>query len=395
MYPDPEELPGGDPGLDHLLRALTSEGDATELLGRQAALTMFRTARAQAGTQAATQAATQGLPALGFPTQGFPAQDSGPAPERRPRASRRTGPRTRRFPLAAGISTAVAAAFAGMAVAAYAAVLPSPVQNIAHKVFAPIGVPAASPAAPGSVTPGVSGGPGQGGSTSPNGPGPSPANTPTASATSPPGVPGVSVTMTAARSAVPFGGADGFTGRMTRDGKPARLVRVRLLMRPAGGGTWRLVTTGLTNANGVVRLAGPLMAADASFELAGTGKLASATSAPLTVTVIPRIAVRVSATDVLTVTVWPASAGDQALLQELRGGAWQPVATLQLVAHKAAYQVRPGGTYRVAVPATAEHDAALSAPAFAPISTAVTPAGASPAARTTQATRPGPARTSL
>jgi hypothetical protein len=196
--------------------------------------------------------------------------------------------------------------------------------------------------------------------------------------------------MTAARSAVAFGGVDGFTGRMTRDGKPARLVRIRLLMRPAGGGTWRLVTTGLTNVNGVVRLAGPPMAADASFELAGTGKLASAASAPVTVTVIPHIAVRVSAAGVLTVTVWPASDGDQAVLEVLRGGAWQPLANLQLVAHKAAYQVRPGATYRVAVPATAEHDAAASAPAVAPVSTTV-----SPAARTTQPARPGPARTSL
>jgi hypothetical protein len=191
--------------------------------------------------------------------------------------------------------------------------------------------------------------------------------------------------MTVARMAVPFGGRDVFTGQVQRNGHPGRLVRVRLLMRPAaGGGAWRVVATGATSANGTVRLAGPLMTAGATFELAGAGKLASVTSAPVTVTIIPRVTVRVSTTALLTVTVWPAAAGDPAILQVLHGGAWQPVANLRLVAHQATYQATPGATYRVVVAATRAHDAGTSAPVTAPASAYIALASGTP----TSAARP-------
>jgi hypothetical protein len=404
MYPGQEELPAGEPGLEHVLRALTAEGDATELVSRQAALTMFRTARAQAATQGLPAQGwtpqdqpTRSDPALSYPTLNQPTPAAPPAREtttaRRARAFRRTDRRPRRFPLAPAIGAALAVACAGIAAAAYAAILPSPIQDIAHNVFAPIGVPGTAPAATAPVTPGsASGGPGQGtgpSNPSPNGPATSPAGTPSVAATCPcPGSNGairVSMTMTVASNPVPFGARDVFTGHVLRNGHPGRLVWVRLLARPsAGDGAWHVVATGPTNANGAVWLVEPQMPADATFILAGTGKLASVTSAPVTVTVLPHVAVRVSAADVLTVTVWPASDGNQAILQVLRGGAWQLIADLQLTAHKATYHVTPGATYRVVVPATAEHDAGISAPVIAPASVSATPgstATATPSAR--------------
>jgi hypothetical protein len=402
MYPGQEELPA-EPGLEHVLRALIAEGDATELVGRQGALTMFRAARAQAATQGLPahgwtpqDQSARSDPALSYPALSQPAPAAPPAREaaiaRRARAFRRTDRRPRRFPLAAAIGAALAVACAGMAVAAYAAILPSPIQDIAHNVFAPIGVPGTAPAATAPVTPGpASGGPGQGtgpSNPSPNGLATSPAGTPSAAATCPcPGSSGATrVSMTVASNPVPFGARDVFTGHVLRNGHPGRLVRVRLLVRlSTGDGTWRVVVTGLTNANGTVWLADPWMSSDATFVLAGTGKLASVTSAPVTVTVLPHVAVRVSAADVLTVAVWPASDGDQADLQVLRGGAWQLVADLRLTAHKATYQVTPGATYRVVVPGTVAHDAAISGSVTAPASASATQSKAATATATRSA----------
>jgi hypothetical protein len=183
------------------------------------------------------------------------------------------------------------------------------------------------------------------------------------------------MSMTVATNPVSFGVQDAFTAHVLRNGHPGRLVRVRLLEQLSNGtGEWRVVAAGLTNANGTVVLVGPRTTVDAIFVIKGADKLASVASAPVTVTVTPHIAVRVGAAHVLTVTVWPAAAGDPADLQVLQGGTWQLVAVLDLAAHKATYKVTPGGTYRVSIPATATHDAAVSASVVAP--GAATPSGA-------------------
>jgi len=369
MYPGQHELPASEPGVEHLLRALTAEGDATELVSRQAALTMFRSARGQA--------ATPGMTAQDNPTVPFPA----------PRAPRRR----RRFSLAAGIAVGLAAACAGMAAAAYAAVLPTPVQDIAHSVFAPLGVPSAAPASgmpvgsgPGSSSPNPTG-PGQGtGASAPpvRGTTTSPAGIPATPGSS--GASGVSVTMTVASNSVPFGGRDVFTGQVLRKGHAARLVRVRLLAKVStGDGTWRVVASGLTDSGGTVVITGPRLPGNAIFVLDGTGTLASVGSAPVSVTVSPLVAVRVSALDVLTVTVWPAVGGDPATLQVLRGGTWQFVADLQLNAHRATYHVAPGSTYRVVVPGTATHEAGVSPSVTVQQGEPVTPSPSATASATT------------
>jgi hypothetical protein len=176
------------------------------------------------------------------------------------------------------------------------------------------------------------------------------------------------MSMTVATNPVSFGVQDAFTGRVRRNGHAGRLVRVRLLEQLSNGtrGAWRVVATGQTNANGTVVLVGPRTTVDAIFVIKGAGKLASVGSAPVDVTVMPYVAVRVGAAHVLTVTVWPAAAGDPADLQVRRDGTWQLVAVLDLAAHKATYKVTPGKTYRVSIPATATHDAAVSASVVAP-----------------------------
>ena len=200
--------------------------------------------------------------------------------------------------------------------------------------------------------------------------------------------------MTVASNSVSFGGRDVFTGHVLRQGHAASLVRVRLLAQVStGDGAWRVVASGLTDSEGTVVLTGPRMPGNAIFVLAGTGTLASVGSAPITVTVVPLVAVRVSALDVLTVAVWPAMAGEPATLQVLQGGTWQVVADLQLSAHRATYHVTPGSTYRVVVPATATHEAGMSGSVTAPEGDSAAPTATATASATTarQTTRPGPA----
>jgi len=105
---DPAEVAG--PALNGLVRALTADGTAAEMAGRQAALVMFRDSR------------------------------------RRPR----------RLRFAVSMSTAAAAvALAGGTAAAYTAALPGPVQHIAYRMLGSIGVPDTPRPAPSSGAPGL------------------------------------------------------------------------------------------------------------------------------------------------------------------------------------------------------------------------------------------------
>ena len=181
------------PGLEDVIRALTAEGDATELTGRQAALTMFRAARDQpAGSHYADQSAA--TTQVWSPQQAFgqpaPAPDPGghrPGQHREAQRRHARGPaaRHRRFPALAATAAAIVMACAGVTAAAYAQILPTPIQDIAHRVLAPIGVPSASPvpvAIPTTSSP-----------SSPNAPSPSPTALPV-SATSSPGATATVVT---------------------------------------------------------------------------------------------------------------------------------------------------------------------------------------------------------
>jgi hypothetical protein len=130
----------------------------------------------------------------------------------------------------------------------------------------------------------------------------------------------------------------------------------------------------MTGTDGTVTLTVARVTANATFRLAGTGPLAAASSPSVPVRVIPRLVVGVPAVGMLTATAWPGAAGDAVTLQQRRNGTWHFVATHHLDSlHKATFAVASGATYRVVLPATTAHVAAISAPVTLPAATATAP----------------------
>jgi hypothetical protein len=223
------------PDLDQLIRALTADARPDELAGRDAARTAFRAA---GQGDAASQAARR-RPGARF---------------RRPSAGL---PRRRM----AAISAAGLIAVAGLTAAAYAQALPGPVQQVAHTVFAPLGMPDSRlrPARPGpaAVTVATPGGKsGRASGTSPETPSPRPGDD-------------FVLTLTASRARVPAGAVVELGGRVTDRGRGAAGARVRLLERLAGSATWDLVATGVTGPRGAFRLPSPPLTTSAVFRVLG------------------------------------------------------------------------------------------------------------------------------
>jgi hypothetical protein len=118
-----------EPGVDHLIAALTTRPHPHELTGRDAALTAFREA-----SRSPARSARRWQPALSA------------------RLRRSAGPR-RPVRILLPVRLAVAAAsviavLAGLTAAAAAQALPAPVQQIAYNVLAPLGVPVTQPKPP-------------------------------------------------------------------------------------------------------------------------------------------------------------------------------------------------------------------------------------------------------
>jgi hypothetical protein len=222
----------GKPDLDRLVTALTADGRPDELTGREAAAAAFRAAGER---------------------------DAADGPTRRQRVSvRRPGSTLPQRLAAVGAVVVVAA---GVAAAAYAQALPGPAQDLAHTVFAPLGVPASQPSQPGhpaAVTIATSGG--KSGRASPAGK----AKTP-----SPRPGDGYLITVGASRARVPAGETVAFTGRVTDYGRAAAGVRVRLFERRAGSVQFALVATGVTGPLGGFRLSSPPLAKTAIFRVVG------------------------------------------------------------------------------------------------------------------------------
>jgi hypothetical protein len=308
VKPDLPDLPEpADPGLDGLLRALTANGTADELAGRQAALAMFRDSR-----------------------------------------------RPKRRRLAAWASTAAAAVvMVGWIAAAYAAALPAPVQHVTYKMLGSIGVPDTHrQAQPPSPSRSVSSMP-----TSP----PAPAVVVTPAADTVP-----TLVLAAAHPQVLAGGDDILSGRLAPGGRPEAGARIRLLEHVGGRPGWRVAGTGVTGPGGDVTFTVRHLTGNASFRLAGPGRVASMT-VPVTV-VVPvslSMAPGQAGLEVLTARAPSAGPGDAVVLQELSGGGWYRVAERGLGrAHLASFTVlvpSSGGTqYRVILPGTAWHGASVS-----------------------------------
>jgi hypothetical protein len=344
-----------DPALDGLFRALTADGTAGELAGRTAALEMFRDSQAEPPRfrphQVQPGRLRQGHLRQGHLRQGHLRQDTRPRRLRPPR-----------FRLAVSMGTAAATlVLAGGISAAYAAALPAPVQHIAYRMLGRIGVPDAHPSAPAAsasrpaavVAPTTSA-PATAGC-------PCPASGP-ASASSP------DLTLAAALAQIPAGGDEILSGRLASGGRSEAGVRVRLFEHVAGQPGWRVAGSAVTGASGQVTLTVDHLTSNASFRLAARR---GTVSAPVLVTVIPRVSLRLArgqaGMDVLTARAPYAQAGDPVVLQERAGGRWYSVGERALGPdHLATFSVLIPASghleYRVIMPRTRTHGPAASGP---------------------------------
>jgi hypothetical protein len=219
------------PDLDRLVRALTADGHPNELAGRDAAAAAFRAASRR--------------------------DDPGRAARRRRRAASRR-PRTT-LPQRLAAIGAVLVVVAGIAAAAYAQALPGPAQDLAHTVFAPLGVPGNQrPGHPAAVTIATSGG--KSGRATPGGAARTPSPRPAGD---------YLITVAVSRTRVAAGERVAFTGRVTEHGHAAARVRVRLFARLAGSAQFKLVATEVTGPMGGFRLPTPPLTANAIFRVVG------------------------------------------------------------------------------------------------------------------------------
>jgi len=344
----PDDLGPPEPGLDALISTLTSGAAPDELAGEPAALAMFRA----------------GLP-------------KAPAPARK---------RRRRALRLAGAAALVLAG--GFAAAAYAAVLPAPIQHVAYRALGFVGVPAARPAAPGPAAShpasppaghGTSPAPGRSGQR-PASPAPSRADSRTASPAPRPSGPGpaaplvpATLSLTAVQHRIAAGGSDSLRGvLLTAQGRPVPGQQLTLLERVAGQATWVPAGHAATEADGSAVITISNLTANAVFRLAGPD---GTRSRPVPVIAVPPVSVTAASgpqpqADTLTVSSPLAVPGDLVVLQIQDGGNWRTLRARQLSrAGQAAFVVklRPlRRVYRVALARTARHGAAVSSPVAVP-----------------------------
>ncbi len=374
----PEDLSSVEPGLQRLLGTLTSAATPGELAGEQAALAMFRAhvhapapgpavrpeVAAANGTAVAADAlaaatavtgidrgadAAQPAVAATRPMRQLPGRRTG-----RPRAGRR--PWAREIPRLRLASIGAAVVVVGFASAAYAAVLPAPVQHAAYVAFHWAGVPdehrtrqASSGGSSAVTTPTAGHSSGRKGSHpkpsgsasgthSPHGktsgkPGSSP--TPSSSPGSTPPTGPVVLTISAPDgTAIPAGTPVTIDGQLTVGGKADAGVFVRLMERLAGHVVWVRVARAETNAQGDVALTSPDLTRNAWFRLAYA---TAARSAQVEVMVVPGLTTSLKLgpkgiKDYLTVSATFAQTGDVVLLQVLKSGSWVTLQRHELTA---------------------------------------------------------------
>lgn len=225
-----------EPGIDQLISALTADGRPDELAGRDAALAAFRAA----GQRAATEQTLRQRRFVPFRTQ-----LTGWVPSR----------------LAAAV-TAAAVIVAGIVTAAYTHALPGPVQDAAHSVFAPLGVPGGQQRPSGTA-------PSQGPAaiTDATEPGDCPSCVAVFKTPSPRSGNHYVIVLSGARVRVPAGVVAVLTGRVAKNGSPAAGVRVALVTRTLAAPQWRIVATGVTGPRGGFRFVTPPLTASAVFRV--------------------------------------------------------------------------------------------------------------------------------
>ena len=292
----PGDLEPAEPGLEQLVRTLTSGGTAEELAGERTALAMFRANIHQTD-------------------------------QTRPLRTRIRARGHRRFRLVAVSS--VAALVGGFAAAAYAEVLPAPLQHAAYQALHSIGVPDTkhgsngvghekrASGSPHGRTPASShpaaGSPGQ-----------SPASSSSRSPSAASGGAGAAtVSATTAAGQIAAGSSATIQGRLAKAGQPVSGVRVRLWAHTAGR-RWRFAGQATTTVAGTVKFTVPDLAANTQFRLTDPDGPASSA---LTVTVVPQVttSLRVGSggfRDYLSVSTKYAHLGDAVELQAYINGSW-------------------------------------------------------------------------
>jgi hypothetical protein len=315
-----------DPSLDGLIRALTADGSTDELAGRQAALAMFKRSR---------------------------------------RRSHRRSHRRSAFPIG---TAAAAVLIAGGIAAAYAAVLPAPVQHIAFRMLDGIGVPDAHhPSAPPVASSIPSTTSNTAVSASPTAAAAPRSACPCQSVTPGPDAPAALV-LTAASARIPAEGTDVLYGRLAPGGQAEPGVGLWLVERVAGRGGWQVAGSAITDGHGDVTLTVRSLTSNASFRLTVPG---GPSSPPVRITVIPPVYLTLAAgqapgADTLTAAAPFADAGDAVVLQQWSRGRWRSVGERQLGRdHLASFTVkvpRSGGgpRYRVVLPPTVSHGWSVS-----------------------------------
>ena len=230
----PREPGAPESGIDQLISALTAEGDLDELASRGAALAAFRAARERAATER-TLRQRRVVPSSRPLADWLPSRLAGWFPTR-----------------LAAITAAAVVVIAAVAAAAYTQVLPGPVQDAAHTVFAPLGVPGGHPAPSSSA-------PGQGPTaiTDATKPGDCPSCAAVFKTPSPRSGKHYTVMLSGARVRVPAGVVAVLTGRVAKNGSPVAGVRVALVARTLASPQWRIVATGVTGPLGGFRFVSP------------------------------------------------------------------------------------------------------------------------------------------
>jgi hypothetical protein len=260
------------------------------------------------------------------------------------RASQARPRRSLHLPSLSTAAAAMAVSVAALTGGAYAAVLPGPIQHLAHRVLSHIGVPDIKHSAAPQALPSP---PRKHAHASPSA---VPRKAPSLSPRPP-----ALVLLSAAHSQIPSGGTDTLFAHLPPG------ARVRLLARQNQG--WYQAGMAKADRDGLVSFTVRHLTRNISFRLASP-----LTSDLVLVTVVPRLTVTLApsslpGTESLVAYARYADPGDLALLQIRVHGLWQDIAEQQLGADdRTTFTVAAGEDqdYRIVLLSTASHASAAS-----------------------------------
>lgn len=319
------ELGPLDPGLEQLIGALTAGPASGELAGEYAALAMFRENSRPSGGP--------------VPLRGRPAAPASRTATPAGRAARITARWTIRLAGATALTLA-----GGLTAAAYANVLPAPVQHLVHEAFGFAAVPDSQPTryrhppvrhdsrpASGPTATPVAGNPAPSAPT-PASARPSASSSPSPSrkaSPSPTRAAGpVQLSVTPVSSPITAGQTVVIDGQVSKRSKGLAGATVTLLERHSRYAAWHVAATTTTNAQGSFAITSPALITNTSLRVTGPD---GAKSPTMRVTVRPTVSAVLNRgtggrRDALLVSTIYARRGNIVVLQvETKTGRWVPL----------------------------------------------------------------------